>query len=119
MYGAPLEWDEEETSPERLVSRYVAEMPEEKARTLKARFEAEIRHLEWPASKWKRPAGSFEAAPVYEGRIAISGELRAPSGPSGRVIVEFQPCDENRCLPATSIALDVESAVERVENSGN
>ena len=43
LYGAPLE---EETTPERLAVRYVAEMPEEKAVTLKARFEAEIRHLE-------------------------------------------------------------------------
>jgi hypothetical protein len=46
LYGAPLELDEEEMPPERLVTRYVAEMPEEKAVTLKARFEAEIRHLE-------------------------------------------------------------------------
>ena len=43
FYGAPLE---EETTPERLTARYVAEMPEEKAVTLKARFEAEIRHAE-------------------------------------------------------------------------
>lgn len=43
FYGAPLE---EQTTPERLAVRYVAEMPEEKALTLKARFEAEIRHLE-------------------------------------------------------------------------
>lgn len=43
LYGAPLE---EQTTPERLAVRYVAEMPEEKALTLKARLEAEIRHLE-------------------------------------------------------------------------
>ena len=43
FYGAPLE---EETPPKRLASRYVAQMPEEKALTLKARFEAEIRHVE-------------------------------------------------------------------------
>jgi len=43
FYGAPLE---EETTPERLTARYVAEMPEEKADTLKARFETEIRHVE-------------------------------------------------------------------------
>ena len=43
FYGAPLE---AQTTPERLATRYVAEMPEEKAVTLKARFEAEIRHLE-------------------------------------------------------------------------
>jgi hypothetical protein len=43
FYGAPLEG---QTTPERLTTRYVAEMPEEKALTLKARFEAEIRHLE-------------------------------------------------------------------------
>jgi len=43
LYGAPLE---EQTTPERLAVRYVAQMPEEKALTLKARFEAEIRHLE-------------------------------------------------------------------------
>jgi hypothetical protein len=42
-YGAPRE---EQTTPERLAVRYVAEMPEEKALTLKARLEAEIRHLE-------------------------------------------------------------------------
>jgi hypothetical protein len=77
---------------------------------------AEIRHLEWPAAKWKRLAGSFEATRVYEGRIVISGGLRAPSAPPGRVILEFQPCDESRCLPATSIALDLESAVERAED---
>ena len=43
FYGAPLE---AQTTPERLAVRYVAQMPEEKALTLKARFEAEIRHLE-------------------------------------------------------------------------
>jgi hypothetical protein len=46
LYGAPLEQDGERTTPERLSVRYVAEMPEEKAATLKARFEAELRHLE-------------------------------------------------------------------------
>jgi len=46
LYGAPLEGEEEPMPPERLVTRYVAEMPEEKALTLKARFEAEIRHVE-------------------------------------------------------------------------
>ena len=43
FYGAPLD---EQTPPERLAVRYVAEMPEEKSLTLKARFEAEIRHAE-------------------------------------------------------------------------
>ena len=43
IYGALLEG---QTTPERLAARYVAEMPEEKALTLKARFEAEIRHIE-------------------------------------------------------------------------
>ena len=43
FYGAPLE---EQTTPPRLAARYVAEMPEEKALTLKARFEAEIRYAE-------------------------------------------------------------------------
>jgi len=46
LYGAPLALDEEETPPERLTARYVAEMPEENSPTLKARFEAEIRHVE-------------------------------------------------------------------------
>jgi len=50
LYGAPREeeglpWEEEEV-PQRLAVRYVAEMPEEKSLTLKARFEAEIRHIE-------------------------------------------------------------------------
>jgi hypothetical protein len=43
FYGAALEAS---TPPERLATRYVAEMPEEKAGTLKARFKAEIRHVE-------------------------------------------------------------------------
>lgn len=43
FYGGPLE---AQTTPPRLATRYVAEMPEEKALTLKARFEAEIRHVE-------------------------------------------------------------------------
>jgi hypothetical protein len=43
FYGAPPEG---QTTPDRLATRYVAEMPEEKALTLKARFEAEIRHVE-------------------------------------------------------------------------
>ncbi len=42
-YGVPLE---EQTPPPRLAARYVAQMPEEKALTLKARFEAELRHAE-------------------------------------------------------------------------
>jgi len=42
-YGAPLA---EQTTPERLAVRYVAQMPEEKAVTVKARFEAEIRHAQ-------------------------------------------------------------------------
>ena len=50
LYGAPLEEYgiplEEKEAPQRLAARYVAEMPEEKSVTLKARFEAEIRHVE-------------------------------------------------------------------------
>lgn len=42
-YGAPRE---EQTTPQRLAVRYVAQMPEEKALSLKARLEAEIRHVE-------------------------------------------------------------------------
>jgi len=42
FYAAPRE---EQTTPERLAVRYVAQMPEEKALTLKARLEAELRHL--------------------------------------------------------------------------
>lgn len=42
-YGVPVE---EQTTPTRLAVRYVAEMPEEKALTLKGRFEAEIRHAQ-------------------------------------------------------------------------
>ena len=43
LYGAPRE---AQTTPERLAVHYVAQMPEEKALTVKARLEAEIRHLE-------------------------------------------------------------------------
>ena len=43
LYGAPRE---EQTTPERLAARYVAQMPEEKAVTLKARLEVEVRQLE-------------------------------------------------------------------------
>ena len=49
FYGLPLE---EGTTPERLATRYVAEMPEERAVTLKARFEAEVRHVEAALSPW-------------------------------------------------------------------
>jgi hypothetical protein len=43
FYGVPLE---AQMPPVRLSARYVAQMPEEKALTLKARFEAEIQHVE-------------------------------------------------------------------------
>ena len=43
FYGAPLE---AQTTPPRLTARYVAQMPEEKAVTLKTRFEAEIRQVQ-------------------------------------------------------------------------
>jgi hypothetical protein len=43
FYGTPLEAS---MPPARLAARYVAQMPEEKALTLKARFEAEIQHVE-------------------------------------------------------------------------
>lgn len=43
VYGTP---GPDRATPERLLSRYVAQMPEENAPTLKHRFEAELDHLE-------------------------------------------------------------------------
>jgi hypothetical protein len=46
LYGEVPEEPEEETTPERLESRYISCMPEEKAVTFKGRFEEEVKETE-------------------------------------------------------------------------
>jgi len=47
------------------------------------------------------------AARSYEGRVTISGVLTV-SGPTPRLHLHFQPCDDQRCLEPTSVEIDVE-----------
>ncbi len=72
----------------------------------------EIRDLRWPAAEWLRPAGSFEAAPVYTGVFQVSGQLRAMSAASARLWLEVQPCDERRCLARVRVELPLSAALD-------
>jgi len=74
--------------------------------------EVEIRGLLWPAAEWLRPAGSFEAAPVYTGQLQVSGQLRPASSAVARLWLEFQPCDERRCLPMVRVELPLAAALD-------
>jgi hypothetical protein len=79
----------------------------------------EIRELRWPEADWMRLSGSFEAIPVYEGMIHISGELRSDFEVPARVWLDAQPCDATRCLPVARIELPLATAAELVTESGD
>jgi len=79
----------------------------------------EIRGLRWPEPEWLRLPGSLEAVPAYSGLLQIYGQLRAASPASARLSVEFQPCDERRCLPAARSDLRLDAAVDLSADSGD
>jgi uncharacterized protein YyaL (SSP411 family) len=57
---------------------------------------AEVRGLSYPEGE-EMPAGFAGGRPlaVFAGRVEVTGEVRG----QGRLVVRFQPCDDNRCLP--------------------
>ena len=64
----------------------------------------EVRGLAFPRGVESRPVSGAPPMRVYEGRVAIRGELLATGG-GGRLIVGFQPCGEGRCLAPARLAL--------------
>jgi hypothetical protein len=72
----------------------------------------EIRGLRWPAAEWWRPSGSLEAVPVYTGHVQISGQIRSATSSPARLSLEFQPCDDRRCLPMVRVELPLDTALD-------
>ena len=68
--------------------------------------ELELRRLVAPPGVERRPAPGREPARLYEGRVALRGELR-PTGERPRLIVGVQPCDDRRCLPPVRLELAI------------
>ena len=90
---------------------------DESAEALKLEGQAmEIRGVRFPAGEWLRLSGSFEAVQTYSGMLHIDGELRAAEPGLARLSVEFQLCDDRRCLPAARIELPLDAAAELPSN---
>ncbi len=66
----------------------------------------ELRALAFPRGVESRPVPGAPPLRLYEGRVAIRGELRPAAGGGGRLIVGFQPCGEGRCLAPARLELD-------------
>jgi uncharacterized protein YyaL (SSP411 family) len=64
----------------------------------------ELRGLAAPRGVERRPLPESGPLRVYEGRVAIRGELRA-TGDDPRLIVSFQPCGDHRCLAPARLEL--------------
>ena len=65
----------------------------------------EVRELAFPRGVERRPVADEPPVRLYEGRVAIRGELR-PESEEGRLVVGFQPCGEGVCLAPGRLALD-------------
>ncbi len=63
--------------------------------TLAAPEEGELEAVQYPTGEEFKPAFAEAAIRVYQGSVEITGEIRG----SDRVILTYQPCDEDRCLP--------------------
>jgi len=61
--------------------------------------DTELRSLVYPQGKDFRPAFSKDSIRVYSGEVKIEGEVRAGSQDATSLILVYQPCDEDRCLP--------------------
>ena len=64
----------------------------------------ELRGLAFPRGVERKPVPGEAPLRVYEGRVAIRGELR-PAGEDARLIVSFQPCGERHCLTPARLEL--------------
>ncbi len=59
-----------------------------------------VRNLRYPAGEaWDGGGGPV---PVYQGRVAIEGEIEHRGGGAPAVEVAYQACDDARCLPPVS-----------------
>ena len=66
----------------------------------------ELRNLDFPRGVERRPVPGEPPLRVYEGRVAIRGELRRTAD-GARLVAGFQPCGEGRCLPPASHELEL------------
>jgi hypothetical protein len=67
------------------------------ATTLRAEG-AELREVRYPQGTPLESSFEREPIAVYDGAFEITGEVR-PDGVGGRLVLQFQVCDDKRCLP--------------------
>ncbi len=68
--------------------------------------DAELRGLSYPPGVERRSAYLDRPLRLYEDRVVLRGELRAPPA-AGRLLLRYQPCDDRRCLPPTTVEIDL------------
>jgi uncharacterized protein YyaL (SSP411 family) len=70
---------------------------------------ARLVDVEYPAGESWQPAEGMAVVRVYRGTIEISGRVAAAAA-GAELVVEFQACDEGRCLLPARVTLPLESA---------
>lgn len=67
----------------------------------------ELDSVEYPSGEELAPAEGGEIVRVYHGDIAILGALRSAGEREGLLVVEYQACDDTRCLAPAEIELSL------------
>ncbi|MGB6641215.1 MAG: protein-disulfide reductase DsbD domain-containing protein, partial [Thermoanaerobaculia bacterium] len=67
----------------------------------------ELGRVEYPPGEDLTLAEGGETVRGYQGEIAIHGALRSAGDQEGVLVVEYQACDDRRCLAPAEIALSL------------
>jgi uncharacterized protein YyaL (SSP411 family) len=67
----------------------------------------ELDSLEYPTGEDLPLAEGSDTVRGYLGEIAIRGALRSTGEPEGALVVEYQPCDDTRCLAPAELELSL------------
>jgi hypothetical protein len=67
----------------------------------------ELDGLEYPTGEDLPLAEGSDTVRGYLGEIAIRGALRSTGEPEGALVVEYQPCDDTRCLAPAELELSL------------
>ena len=84
--------------------------------TLNADWPLESARVRYPAGRSQAFPALAETLSVYEDRVALWADLSLPKSSAGtvgemRFLVQYQACDETRCLPPTELSRSVRVTV--------
>jgi len=65
-----------------------------------------LRAVRYPPAEHARFAFAEQPIDVWQGRVRIAAELGPPAGGPARVLLTYQACDQERCLPPVRLDLD-------------